>query len=451
MSKDTIVSLVTPFGRSGIAVIRLSGISSLEIVRKVIGSESFSPKPRLASLQKILDSETGELIDEALITFFKAPQSFTGENVVEISCHGSPVLIRQIIDSCLKFNARLAEPGEFSLRALFNGRMNLSQAEAIRDLINAQTISSAKQSVRQLQGELSNRLQPLKDSLLIVIVILESALEFVEDDLPEYQSENIRVRLQHISQKLGEMTATFKTGKLLREGLRVTLVGRPNAGKSTLFNMLLGHERAIVTEIPGTTRDTLNETLTIEDIPVFLTDTAGLRETLDTVEKIGVERTKRTMADSDLVVAVVDGSKSLTEEDREMILSLSETESIIAVNKIDLHGDFFIDNLGNLDLVRISAKTGEGISELKKAIVEKHLPQLFDKSGFLISDARHFDLLNRAKSEIDSSRQLLDEKVSEEITLIGLHNGLRFLGEITGETTNDDILTRIFSTFCIGK
>lgn len=450
MSNDTIVAPVTPFGRSGVAVIRLSGASSLQIIHRIIETERFSPEPRCASLRKIVDPVSGELIDEVLITYFKSPQSFTGEDVIEISCHGSPIIIRQIIDLCLKFDARLADAGEFSLRALLNGKINLSQAEAIRDLINAQTISSAKQSVRQLQGELSNWLQPLKDSLLNVVVILESALEFVEDDLPEYQSENIKIKLEEISLRLEEMTATFSTGKLLREGLRVTLVGRPNAGKSTLFNTLLGRERAIVTEIAGTTRDTLNESLTIDKVPIFLTDTAGLRKTSDVVEKIGVERTKQTMADADLVVAVIDGSKPLMDEDVDMLSSLIENESIVAINKKDLNKSFLID-VGNFDSVQISAKTGEGIDELKEAIINKYLPHLSDKSGFLISDVRHFDLLNRAKSEVDYSRQLLEKKVSEEISLIGLHNALRFLGEITGETTTEDVLTRIFSTFCIGK
>ena len=451
MSQNTIVALATPFGRSGIAVIRLSGASALEITRRIIDEEDFSPKPRYATLKKVLDSENGEILDEVLITYFKSPQSFTGENVIEISCHGSPVLIRRIVDLCLKFNARLADPGEFSLRALSNGRINLSQAEAIRDLINAQTISSAKQSVRQLQGELSNWLQPLKDSLLNVIVILESALEFVEDDLPEYQTEIIKTRLEEISAKLDEMASTFKAGKLLREGLRVTLVGRPNVGKSTLFNALLGRDRAIVTEIPGTTRDVLNESLTIDDIPVFLVDTAGLRETTDTVESLGVERTKQTMADSDLVVAVFDGSQLPTIEDKEIISSLAEYETIVAVNKKDLIETGLIKNLNGFETIKISAKTGDGVDELKKAIINKTSPQLSDKTGFLISDARHFDLLNRAKSEIDSSRILLDQRVSEEISLIGLHNAMRFLGEITGETTTEDMLTRIFSTFCIGK
>ena len=302
---DTIVALATPLGRSGIGVIRLSGAESLPIVRKLTLDEEFNPKPRFATLKKIFDPETSEILDETIITYFQSPQSFTGEDVIEISCHGSPIVLRQIIDFCLRFDARMADAGEFSLRALANGQMDLSQAEAIRDLIDAQTVASAKQSVRQLGGEVSHQLQPIKDELLDIIVLLESALEFVEDDLPEYQIDKTKQKLSEISINLEKMAATFKAGKLLREGLKVALVGRPNVGKSSLFNALLGQDRAIVTEIAGTTRDQLHEKFTINDIPISLIDTAGLRETIDTVESIGVERSKRAMADADLVVVLL--------------------------------------------------------------------------------------------------------------------------------------------------
>ncbi len=246
---DTIVALATPLGRSGIGILRLSGKDSLKITKTLINDEDFNPKPRFANLRKIFDFQTKEIIDETLITYFQSPQSFTGEDVIEISCHGSPVVLRQIIDFCLKLDARMADAGEFSLRALANSRMNLSQAEAIRDLIDAQTVVAARQSVRQLRGELSNALEPLRDNLLDIIVILESSLEFVEDDLPDFQAENIKQKLTAIVDELSKMASTFQAGKLLREGLRVALVGRPNVGKSSLFNALLGQERAIVTEI----------------------------------------------------------------------------------------------------------------------------------------------------------------------------------------------------------
>ena len=448
--QDTIIALATPLGRSGIGVIRLSGQSSLAIVRKLVRDEKLLPKPRFAALQKIYDLETSEILDETLITYFQAPHSFTGEDVVEISCHGSPVIIRQIIDSCLRLDARMAGAGEFSLRALANGRMNLSQAEAIRDLIDAQTAAAARQSVRQLRGELSHQLQPLKDELLNVIVILESSLEFVEDDLPEFQTERIKTDLQKIIETLGQMASTFQAGKLLREGLKVALVGRPNVGKSSVFNALLGTDRAIVTEIAGTTRDQLHEKLTINNIPISLIDTAGLRETSDTVESIGVERSKRAMIDADLVIVLLDGSENLTGEDKEIIAQVAELNHLIAINKNDL-SQTSLEISDDIKQLRISAKTGEGLSELQKAIVEPFSTQAVEDAGFLITDARHYDLLRRAESEIETSLVLIDDRASEEIILIGLHNALRFLGEITGETTTEDMLTRIFSTFCIGK
>jgi tRNA modification GTPase len=461
---DTIVALSTPLGRSGIGVIRLSGERALGIVKRLARDENFSPEPRLATLKKLCDTESGEVIDETLVTYFPNPHSFTGEDVIEISCHGSPVLLRQIIDLCLKLDARMAEAGEFTLRALGNGRMNLSQAEAVRDLIDAHTAASARQAVRQLRGELSNELQPLKDALLDSIVVLESALEFVEDDLPEVQAGNVKQKLSAVAEGIAKMADTFRAGKLLREGLKVALVGKPNVGKSSLFNALLGHDRAIVTEIAGTTRDQLHEKFTVGNIPIALIDTAGLRETSDTVESIGVERSKRAMADADLIVVVLDGSEDLTEEDEEILSSVIEQNFIIALNKIDLIEDARQEtgdswrtksvasaSADASKTVNISAKTGEGLSELENAIVAPFSTHDIESSGFLVSDARHHDLLLRARSEIETSIGLMESKTSEEIVLVGLHNALRYLGEITGETTTEDMLTRIFSTFCIGK
>ncbi len=458
---DTIVALSTPIGRSGVGVIRLSGDRALEITRRLVRDDRYSPEPRQTILKKIHDIESGDVIDQALITYFKTPHTFTGEDVIEISCHGSPVLLRQIIDICLKLDARMAEPGEFTLRALANGRMNLSQAEAVRDLIDAQTTGSARQAMRQLRGELSNELQPLKDALLESIVVLESALEFVEDDLPEVQAENVKQRLFAVADGISAMADTFRAGRLLREGLKIALVGRPNVGKSSLFNALLGHDRAIVTEIAGTTRDQLHEKFTIENIPISLIDTAGLRETSDTVESIGVERSKRIIADADLVIVVLDGSQELTPEDIDIIKSEAEQNKIVLINKIDLMPAEDTKRAAEkirstidksyLTIVEVSAKTGAGLDALERAMIEPFSLGSTGESGFLISDARHHDLLLRAKTEIENSIGLMEQKVSEEITLVGLHNALRYLGEITGETTTEDMLTRIFSTFCIGK
>ena len=431
----------------------------MPLARRFTGDDLFEFRPRHSHLVKLVDPSSGEVIDEVIVTHFKAPHSFTGEDVVEISCHGSPVLLRRVIDLCLSLGARLAEPGEYSLRALSNGRMNLAEAEAIRDLIDAQTVASARQAIRQMRGEFSHQLQPIKDELLDVIVVLESALEFVEDDLPETQNDAIKLRLSKIGEEVDRIADTFKAGRLIRDGLRVALVGRPNVGKSSLFNALLGSDRAIVTDIAGTTRDQIHERFTIGDIPISLIDTAGLRDTTDTVERIGVERSRRTMTDADLVLGMVDASERLTGEDREIICSLADLNHLVVINKIDKAGAPDISDLkseitdldGDNLIVKVSAKTGEGLDQLRRSIVEPFSPQEASSNGFLVTDARHHDLLVRSAAEIRHSLELLDQRTSEEITLIGLHNALRYLGQITGETTTEDMLTRIFSTFCIGK
>ncbi|MFN0140085.1 MAG: tRNA uridine-5-carboxymethylaminomethyl(34) synthesis GTPase MnmE [Pyrinomonadaceae bacterium] len=458
---QTIVALATPTGRSGIGVVRLSGQGALRITQSITAG-SFSPRPRTAHLRQLVDTTSGEVIDEALITYFKAPHSFTGEDVIEISCHGSPVLLRQIIDLCLATGARMAEAGEFSLRALANGQINLAEAEAIRDLIDAQTTASARQAVRQMSGEFSRQLQPLKDELLNVIVVLESALEFVEDDLPATQVERLRTSLTDIACDVAKLADTFRAGHLIRDGLRVAIVGRPNVGKSSLFNALLGSERAIVTEIAGTTRDHLHERFTIHNIPISLIDTAGLRDTTDMVESIGVARSRSLMSDADIVVVMLDVNEEITDEDQAIIESVRDITHLFALNKIDKLQNREDDRevleqvksaIGNprSAIVSTSAKTGEGLDELKRAIIAPFSADDVNTSGFLVTDARHHDLLVRAKTEIENSMENLDREMSEEIVLIGLHNALRYLGEITGETTTEDMLTRIFSTFCIGK
>lgn len=460
---DTIVALATPTGRSGIGVIRLSGADALSVAIRLTGRQT-GFEPRHAHLVTLQDSD-GEALDEAIVTYFMRPRSFTGEDVIEISCHGSPVLLRQVIDICLAQALRVAEPGEFSLRALANGRMNLAEAEAIRDLIDSQTVASARQAVRQMRGEFSHQLQPIKDELLDVIVILESALEFVEDDLPETQGESIKTKLGEIAKEIDKIAATFKAGKLIRDGLRVALVGRPNVGKSSLFNALLGSDRAIVTDIAGTTRDQVHERFTIGDIPISLIDTAGLRDTTDTVESIGVERSRRTMADADVVLVLLDAAEDLTTEDQEIIDSVRDVPHLIVLNKSDKPEAIsvseltstFIRKASNLreahgpKIIATSAKTGSGLDQLQLAIAEPFSPQDASSNGFLVTDARHFDLLVRSADEVRHSIDLLEQRQSEEIVLVGLHNALRYLGQITGETTTEDMLTRIFSTFCIGK
>ena len=416
---DTIVALSTPPGRSGIGVIRLSGARSLEILRRLVRDVSFSPEPNHTSLKNICELETEDVLDEALITFFKAPRSFTGEDVVELSCHGSPVLLRRMLDLILSLDARAASAGEFTLRAVANGRINLAQAEAIRDLINAQTAAAVRLSARQLRGELSARLQPLKDALLELIVLLESAIEFVEDDLPEVAIDELSAKLLDLIQNLEKLSATFREGRLLREGLKVTLAGRPNVGKSSVFNRLLSVDRAIVTDIPGTTRDSLSETISLQGIPVSLTDTAGVRASNDRIENMGVERSRRAMADADMVVLVLDGTQPLTVEDHQILAEVQDTTHLIAINKKDLES-FNCDEIRqtheHVCILDISAKTGDGLDALRDAILKPFATRDAHDTGLLITDARHFDLLQRAQSGLRSSSKLLDERASEGLT-----------------------------------
>lgn len=454
---DTIVALSTPPGRSGIGVIRISGPESLKILRILVASDSFNPQPNLLNLRSLIDPSTGETLDQALVCYFKEPHSFTGEDLVELHCHGSPVLLRALIDIVLRTDARLAEPGEFSLRAVSNGRLKLTEAEAIRDLIDAQTDAALRQATRQLKGEISNALQPAKDDLLRVIVRLESSLEFVEDDLPALESQDICEVLKGARAALSKLAGTFRQGRLLRDGLKVALVGRPNVGKSSLFNSLLGHGRAIVTEIPGTTRDTITEAIGLNGVPLVLFDTAGIRASVDEIESIGVERTRRAAADADLLVVVIDGSEALRQEDQTVLTEVANVKHIVALNKSDLPTFsvvHFSDRKVNGEsptLIPVSAKTEAGLESLRAAILQPFANGTAQNESLLITNSRHQDLLVRAIAALDSSERLLGQRVTEELVLVGLHNALRYLDEITGETTTEEILGQIFATFCIGK
>jgi len=453
---DTIAALSTPSGRGAIGVVRVSGPHVISILRRMTGDETsqLEPTPNYMTLRGISDPFTGATLDQALVCYFKAPHSFTGEDVIEFHCHGSPVLLRRVLDTILRLDVRLANPGEFSLRAVMNGRMQLTEAEAIRDLIDAQTDAAAQQATRQLSGEISHRLQPVKDQLLKIIVRLESSLEFVEDDLPQVEQAEMQRGLATLRADLRSLAETFVRGRLLHEGLRVALIGRPNAGKSSLFNRLLGHERAIVTEVPGTTRDTISELTGLDGIPVTLVDTAGMRATNDQIESLGVERTKRAAADADLLIVVIDGSRPLTEEDQLVLGNASRQRHIIAINKSDLP-DFSSErvpsNGAHGHAVTVSALTEDGLAELRTAMIKPFVNGNSAAEGLMITNARHHDLLLRTIEAIAESEALLAERASEEIILVGLHNALKLLGEITGDTTTEQILGQIFSTFCIGK
>ena len=445
---STIVALSTPRGRGALAVIRLSGPDAIAIAKRMSGIDEVDP--RRATLTTLTRQD--QILDQVLLTCFPAPHSLTGENVVEISCHGSPAVVRSIVDATLELGAVLAGPGEFTLRAVSNGKINVAQAEAIRDLIAAQTDAAVKQASRQLNGELSNALGPFKEKLVDVIVLLESALEFVEDDIPAPRAVEIDRDLETVNSGVEKLKQSYSAGRLLQEGIRVTITGRPNVGKSSLFNSLVERERAIVTDIPGTTRDTLTEAIDLEGIPVILTDTAGLRETTDGIETLGIERTRRAMGDSDLVLLVLDGSVDLGPPDQELIKQTADTRRLIVLNKSDLPG-FNAASCCNEELraINVSARTGEGLAALRAAILSSLNSNGSEEGSLLITNARHFDLLCNTQREIDVARTALRDRHSEELVLAPLHNALRFLGQITGETTTEDILSEIFATFCIGK
>lgn len=437
---STIVALSTPVGRGALAVVRLSGTQALPIAKNLC-PDFDNVKVRRATLAKVRLPGSRDILDEVLITFFKSPQSVTGEDVIEISCHGSPVVVRQILDLAISFGARLAEPGEFTLRALSNGKINLVEAEAIRDLIAAQTQAAVRQATRQM-GELSHSLTSLEERLIKVIVLLESAVEFVEDDLPATELGDIKAELCGVRQEIAALSDSYAAGRLLQSGIKVAIVGSPNVGKSSLFNRLVCRDRAIVTELPGTTRDTLLETIDLDGIPVLLTDTAGLRETSDAIETLGIERTQRAISDADIVVEVLDATVPSVEDSHFL-------NSIRVLNKCDLeiHRSYADESQS----LRVSALTGEGLDELRTAILGFLDRSEHQTEGVLITNARHYDLLKCAGHELDLAIGSLNDGLSEELILVPLHNALRLLGQITGETTTEDILTQVFSTFCIGK
>ena len=437
---STIVAPSTPIGRGAIAIVRLSGPSALNIASK-LSDELDNVKARHATLVKLRFPNSGEILDEGLITFFPGPYSVTGEDVVEIGCHGSPTVVRQLLDIAVLYGARLAGPGEFTLRALSNHKINLAEAEAIRDLIDAQTEAAVKQASRQMGGELSIALKRFEDQIVKVIVQLESSLEFVEDDLPPTELDSLLRNVTSAHRGISALAGSYAAGRLLQDGLKVAIVGRPNVGKSSLFNRLLEQDRAIVTEIPGTTRDTLSHAIDIGGIPVQFTDTAGLRETTDSIESLGIERTLRAIDDADLILEVVDAS---SEEERAE--SQSTLPSILVFNKCDLP-----ERRSDPKALRVSAVTGEGLESLRAAILDRFSRAEQSQDGLMITNARQHELLTRAASEIEVAHTLLEQRVSEEMVLVPLHNALKCLGQITGETTTEDILTQVFSTFCIGK
>ncbi|MCI0389503.1 MAG: tRNA uridine-5-carboxymethylaminomethyl(34) synthesis GTPase MnmE [Acidobacteria bacterium] len=451
----TIAAIATPQGYGGIGVVRISGEKSTDLTRRLLrnGDQAIFA-PNQASFHYLTNPETGAIIDEVIITFFKAPHSFTGEDVIEISCHGSPVVLSEILRLLTSFGVELAQPGEFSLRAFLNQRMDLTQAEAIKDLIHAQTTHQARIAAKHLRGEISKQLQPIKEGLVELIVHFESSVEFVEDDLDPLNINLFLSRIDQFIGALGALASSYRVGKLIRSGIKLALIGRPNVGKSSLFNALLGRDRAIVTHLPGTTRDTLNESFVINGIPVDLIDTAGIRETEDIVEQIGVERTKTAISEADQIIAVVESNSTLPPEEIELFKEFPI--SLYAINKCDLGINLSEEEISMLSdgarVVKVSAITGEGIDILRQAIhhqIAVEAPTNIEDA--IITNERHYSALEHALAALRQARQDLAAGFTEEVALANLHQALRSLGVITGETLITDIINQIFSTFCIGK
>lgn len=451
----TIVAIATPPGYGGIGVIRISGDESLALTRKLLrASEDFQLTPNQASFHYLTHPETGSALDEVIITYFKAPHSFTGEDVVEISCHGSPVVLTEVLRLLTSLGAELAQPGEFSLRAFLNQKIDLTQAEAIKDLIHAQTTHQARVAARQLRGELSKQLQPIKDGLIEMIVHFESTVEFVEDDLDPLNLNRFLARLDQFIESLTALSSTYRVGKLIRSGIKLALIGRPNVGKSSLFNALIGKDRAIVTHLPGTTRDTVSEAFALNGIPVELIDTAGIRETEDLVEKLGVERTKTAISEADYVIAILEANSTLLPEERELFAQFPVNLHVI--NKCDLGVSLSEEAIRSLaahaPVLQVSALTGAGIEDLKQFIHRQLTAGTLPASeSAIITNERHYLALEQALNALRQARQDLHAGFTEEVALANLHQALRSLGVITGETLIADIINQIFSTFCIGK
>jgi tRNA modification GTPase len=451
---DTIAAISTPPGRGGIGIIRISGAEARAIAENILKRPP-DWVPWTASLAVLIDAES-RVIDHVVVTYFAAPRSYTAEDVVEIACHGSPVVLRHALERACNAGARLAEPGEFTLRAYINGRIDLPRAEAVRDLINATTLYQARVAAQQVEGSVSRRIQPVKEQMLELISLLEAGIDFAEDDISVASPDDILARLDPILARVRELITSFAYGKLVHSGFTLAVVGRPNVGKSSLFNRLLEQDRAIVTDIPGTTRDLVSETASLDGIPVKFVDTAGIRKGDDIVENLGIARSYQAMADADLTVVVVDISGSLERDDRDLIeRAMHQGRYIVVGNKCDLglldrapHADWQGMALPQL----VSALTGEGIAELRHSILAAIAPRSrIEQDGGFITSLRHELLLKESRDALEQARDAVLHGIPHEMLLLDLYAALRPIDGITGATTADDILNRIFSTFCIGK
>ncbi len=445
---DTIVAIATPPGRGGIGVARLSGPEARAIAGPLLRLPRELEAGR-AIFGELIEPATGERIDEVVVTFFQKPHSYTTDDVVEISAHGSPVVLRHVVELAVERGARVAEPGEFTMRAFLHGRLDLTQAEAVRDLIEAQTLYQAKVAAQQLEGALSRRLAPIKEKLVQLIALLEAGVDFGEDDVPVLPADQILHYIVQAQEPLARLAESFAYGKVVHEGMTLAIVGRPNVGKSSLFNRLVERERAIVTATPGTTRDLVSETVSLGGIPVRLVDTAGMRETRDEAESIGVRKSLEALAEADLVLVVLDASQPGHAGDRALLEQAASRPRIVVENKIDLRRQTSDVSDG---AIPTSAVTGEGVARLREEIL-RHVSGdagAQGEAGFL-TNVRHQGQVREALDALEEAAESTRNNIPHEMILLGLYNGLRPLDAITGQTTADDILNRIFSSFCIGK
>ncbi|MGB9029594.1 MAG: tRNA uridine-5-carboxymethylaminomethyl(34) synthesis GTPase MnmE [Acidobacteriaceae bacterium] len=455
IAQETIVAISTPPGRGGIGIVRLSGQHALEIASGLIRAGG-ALEPARAHLAEVVDPDSAAKLDEAMVTYFARPHSYTGEDLVEIAAHGSPVILDMLVRLALRRGARLARPGEFTERAFLAGRLDLTQAEAVRDLIEAQTLYQARIAAEQMGGALSRRVQPAKQKLVELIALLEAGIDFAEDDVEVTPDEEIVTRIDTIAGELGELARSFEHGRMVHAGLRLAIVGRPNVGKSSLFNRLLERERAIVTAAPGTTRDLVTDRLSLGGIPVELVDTAGLREAKDEAEAIGVRKTRETLADADVVMVVLDASVPLRDDEGELIGSLAGRRALVVRNKSDLNvlnGGLGAEVPPDLPLLSVttSALTGEGMPALRDALVELVRNPAGESESGILTSLRHFEAVSGALVALGAAREAVGKKIPHEMLLLDLYGALRQLDGLTGETTAEDILNRIFSSFCIGK
>ena len=457
---DTIAAVSTPPGRGGIGIVRLSGAAAPRIVAQLVRLRR-PLEHRRPQLVDVLDRETDEPaardsagIDEALVTWFAAPNSFTAEDVVEIAAHGSPVVMELLLRGALDLGARLAEPGEFTERAFLAGRLDLTQAEAVRDLIEAQTLTQARQAATQMGGALSRRVAPVKTALVELIALLEAGIDFAEDDIDVAAKSEIGGRIDALMPPLTSLAASFTRGRIVHDGLTLAIVGRPNAGKSSLFNRLVERERAIVTPSPGTTRDLVTERVSLGGIPLELVDTAGLREGLEEAEQLGIARSREALADAALVLVVLDATQTLNEEEHKLLRAVKGRAALVIQNKCDLAEAVGQDGpeamVGSGTALRISALTGEGIAALRERIVALATGGAAAEPGMLTS-LRHHQAIRTALAALADAAVANASGIPHEMILLDLYRGLWALDSLTGQTTSDDILNLIFSTFCIGK